>query len=215
MENFLLKCRKTDWLAVTKLVFLRKKAQKTACFSMKKIIIVLFIACLSAALLTSCSKDALAPNPEPIKGGNTVSPAKDNVSPVTTPDPILGHVNTAVTLSGQWKLVKDSVTYSDGNGQNGVSNDIYNGKAGDYFEFTNEGKLYIQENGAIDTANYTINTDKSITVNYLVYNGVPVNSYGSNIVNFHQVNLTGTSVTLTSSVVSPGGIQSRTIDLKR
>ena len=63
--------------------------------------------------------------------------------------------------------------------------------------------------------NYTINTDDSLTINYLVYNGVPVNSYGSNIVNFHPVNLTGTSVTLTSLVVSPGGIQNRIIDLRR
>ena len=182
---------------------------------MKKIIIILFIACLSAALFSSCSKDALAPAPQPVTGGNTVNPAKDNVSPVTTPDPILGHVNTVITLTGQWKLVKDSVTYADGNGQNGTSSDVYNGKAADHFEFTNEGKLYIRENGAIDTANYTINTDKSITVNYLVYNGVPVNSYGSNIVDFLPVNLTGTSVTLISSVISPGGIQNRTIDLKR
>jgi hypothetical protein len=112
-------------------------------------------------------------------------------------------------------LAKDSATYSDGNGQNGVSSDVYNGKAADYFEFTNEGKLYIQENGAIDTANYTINTDKSVTINYLVYNGVPVNSYGSNVVNFRPVNLTGTSVTLTSSLVSPAGILNRTINLKR
>ena len=182
---------------------------------MKKIIIILFIACLSAALFTSCSKDELAPTAQPIKGGNNESPAKDNVSPVTSPDPIQGHINTAVTLAGQWKVVKDSVTYTSGNSQTGVSSDVYKGKAADYFEFTNDGKLYIQENGAIDTANYTINTDNSLTVNYLVYNGVPVNSYGSNIVNFHPVNLTGTSVTLTSSVASPDGVQNRLIDLKR
>lgn len=186
---------------------------KTAWFSMKKIIIVLFIACLSVALISSCSKDALAPNPQPAKGDNS-SPAKDNASPVTTPDPILGHVNTAVTLSGQWKLVKDSLSFSGGESA-GANNDVYKGTAADHFEFTNDGKLYIRENGVADTANYTINTDKSITVNYLVYNGAPVNSYGSVITNFHQLNLTGTSVTLTSLVAAPGGIQSRTIDLKR
>ena len=180
---------------------------------MKKIIRVLFIACLSIALFSSCSKEALAPISQPVKGNNT-NPAKDNISPITTPDPILGHVNTAVTLAGQWKLVKDSVGFSGGESA-GATSDIYKGTAADYFEFTNDGKLYIQENGVVDTANYTINTDKSITVNYLVYNGAPVNSYGSIITNFHQIKLTGTSVTLTSSVASPGGIQSRTIDLKR
>lgn len=180
---------------------------------MKKIFIVLFIACLSAALSSSCSKDGFAPNPQPVKGDNS-SPAKDNASPVTTPDPILGHVNTAVTLSGQWKLVKDSVSFSGGESA-GANSGIYKGTAADRFEFTNDGKLYIQEKGIVDTANYTINTDKSITVNYLVYNGAPVNSYGSVITNFHQFNLTGTSVTLTSLVAAPGGIQSRTIDLKR
>jgi hypothetical protein len=180
---------------------------------MKKIILVLFIACLSAASFSSCSKDALAPAPQPVKG-NSNSPAKDYVSPVTSPDPILGHVNTAITLSGQWKLVKDSVSFSGGESA-GATSDVYKGTAADYFEFTNDGKLYILENGLTDTANYTIDTDKSITVNYLVYNGAPVTSYGSVITNFHQVNLTGTSVTLTSLIASPGGIQSRTINLKR
>jgi len=180
---------------------------------MKKIVIILFIACLTAALFSSCSKDALAPVPQKSNGSSTVSPAKDNISPVTTPDPILGHVNTAITLSGQWKLVKDSLSYSGG--EVAGNPEVYNGTAADYFEFTNDGKLYIQENGAVDTATYTINTDKSITVNYLVYNGIPVTSYGSNITNFRQVNLTGTSVTLTSSVASTQGIQSRIIYLKR
>lgn len=182
---------------------------------MKKIVIILFIACLSAALFPSCSKDELAPTPQPMKGANNDYPAKDNVSPVTPPDPIQGHINSVVTLAGQWKLMKDSVAYAGGNGQTGVSSDVYNGKAADYFDFTSDGKLYIQENGVIDTANYTINADGSIVVNYLVYNGVPVSSYGSIITNFRQVNLTGTSVTLTSSVASPGGIQNRTINLTR
>jgi len=195
------------------LAVLRKRAKKTAWFSMKKIIIILFIACLGATLFSSCSKDALAPVPQKNNGSGTVSPAKDNISPVTTPDPILGHINTAITLSGQWKLVKDSLSYSGG--ETAGAPDVYTGTASDYFEFTNDGKLYIQENGVIDTANYTINTDKTITVNYLVYNGISVNSYGSIITNFHQVNLTGTSVTLTSSVASTQGIQSRTIALKR
>lgn len=180
---------------------------------MKKITIVLFIVCLSAALFSSCSKDALAPAPQQNNGSSTVSPAKDNISPVTPPDPILGHINTAITLSGQWKLVKDSVSFSGG--EVAGTPEVYTGTAADYFEFTNDGKLYIQENGVVDTATYTINTDKSINVNYLVYNGVPVTSYGSNITNFHQVNLTGTSVTLTSSVASTQGIQSRIIYLKR
>ena len=181
---------------------------------MKKVIIILFVVCLSALLLTSCSKEALTPGPGSTKGGDTVNRAKDNVSPVTPPDPILGHVNTAITLTGQWKLVDDSISYSNG-ANNGFSSEVYNGKAADYFDFTNDGKLFIQENGVIDTANYTINADGSIVVNYLFYKGVPVNSYGSIITSFHQVNLTGTSVTLTSSVALPGGIQNRIINLTR
>ncbi|MBV8390921.1 MAG: hypothetical protein JO080_14045 [Mucilaginibacter sp.] len=179
---------------------------------MKKIIIILFVACLNAALFSSCSKDGLAPVPQQSKGSSTISPAKNNISPVIPPDPIVGNVNTAITLSGQWKLVKDSTGYSGGQGASGSA---YKGIAADYFEFTNDGKLYIQENGSADSATYTINTDKSITVNYLVYNGIPVTSYGAVITNFHQVNLTSVSVTLTSSVASPQGIAYRTIDLKR
>jgi len=182
---------------------------------MKKITIVLFIACLGAGFFSSCSKDALTPAPQQNKGSNTASPATDNVSPVSTPNPIVGHINTVITLSGAWKLVKDSVSYSGGQSADGATGSVYNGNAADYFEFTNDGKLYIQENGAVDTATYTINTDKSITVNYLVYNNMPITPYGSIITNFNQVNLTGTSVTLTSSVASIQGIQLRTIDLKR
>lgn len=165
-------------------------------------------------MFSSCSKEALAPNSQSLNGSDTVNPAKDNVSPVTPPDPILGHVNTAITLSGQWKLMKDSISFTGGESA-GATSDVYKGAAADYFEFTDDGKLFIQENGLVDTANYTINTDKSITVSYLIYNGLPVSSYGSVITNFHPVNLTGTSVTLTSLIASPAGVQSRTIDLKR
>jgi hypothetical protein len=213
VEQFELKRRKTGRLDVTKPGCLRKTEKKAAWLTMKKIILVLYIACLTAAI-SSCSKEALAPVSQPVKGNNSVDAAKDNASPITTPDPILGHVNTAITVSGQWKLVQDSVGFPGGE-STGATTNVYKGTAVDYFEFTNDGKLYIQENGVVDTANYTIDTDKSITVNYLVYNGAPVSSYGSVITNFHQVNLTGTSLTLTSLVASPGGIQSRTIDLKR
>jgi hypothetical protein len=178
---------------------------------MKKTIIILLSACLSAAVLSSCSKTDIAPVPIKNLGSNTGTPAKDkdNVTPSTPHDPILGNINPG-TLTGTWKLVRDSSSYSDG-----TSGSAYKGVDADYFQFAEDGKLYIQENGLVDTANYTINTDKSISVNYLVYNSVPVNGNGSNVTNFKQVGLTGNSVTLTSSVASTTGIIIRNIDLKR
>jgi len=177
---------------------------------MKKTIIILLSACLSAAVLSSCSKTDIAPVPIKNLGSNTGNPAKGISSPVVPTDPVLGHISPSITLIGTWKLVKDSSSYS-----NGGSGSTYKGADADYFQFTEDGKLYIQENGLVDTANYTINTDKSISVNYLVYNSVPVNGYGSNVTNFKQIGLTGNSVTLTSSVASVTGIIIRNIDLKR
>lgn len=177
---------------------------------MKKTIVILLFACLSAAVLSSCSKTDIAPVPIKNLGNNTGNPAKGISSPVTPTDPILGHISPRITLTGAWKLVKDSSSYADGSPAG-----TYNGTDADYFQFTEDGKLYILENGLVDTANYTINSDKSISVNYLVYNSVPVNGYGSNIINFKQLGLTGNSVTLTSSVASTSAVITRYIDLKR
>ncbi|HTD41916.1 MAG TPA: hypothetical protein VK671_14910 [Mucilaginibacter sp.] len=180
---------------------------------MKKIIIILFFACLSAALITSCSKDPLAPVPIQNIGDNAGQPAKNIASPVTPPEPVLGHIiNTVATLTGKWQLVRDSVSSSNSGGtQPGAS---YTGTTADSYEFTADGKLYIQEKGLADTANYTINTDQSITVNYLVYNGAPV-VYGSHVTNFTQVGLTGNHVTLVTSMAGTMSVNTRYVELKR
>jgi hypothetical protein len=178
---------------------------------MKKIITILLFACFSAAIITSCSKEPLAPVPIQNIGDNAGHPAKEVASPVTPPDPVLGHISTAVTLTGKWQLVRDSVSSSNGGGQ---PLETYTGTAADTYEFTADGKLYIQEKGLADTANYTINTDRSITVNYLVYEGVPV-VYGSYLTSFSQVALTGNHVTLVSSIAGTLSVNTRYVELKR
>ena len=82
------------------------------------------------------------------------------------------------------------------------------------YQFTADGKLYIEENGLADTANYTINTDRSITVNYLVYNGLPV-TYGSYLTSFSQLGLTGNHVTLVTSLAGTLSVNTRYVELKR
>lgn len=177
---------------------------------MKKIISILLFACFSAAMITSCSKDPLAPVPIQNIGDNAGQPAKEVASPVTPPDPVLGHISTAVTLTGKWQLVRDSVSSSNGNG----AVNSYTGTAADSYEFTIGGKLYIQEKGVADTANYTLNTDRSITVNYLIYDGAPV-VYGSYVTSFTQVGLTGNHVTLVTSIAGTLSVDTRYVELKR
>jgi len=178
---------------------------------MKNVTTVLLFACLIAAAFTSCSKTDIAPVDTTGKPIDTQNPAKNNVSPVTTPDPVIGNVHTGITLEGKWKIVRDSTYSNDGEPHTGSS---YKGTADDYFQFTGDGKLYISENGAIDTANYTI-SNKTITVNYLVYHGTPVTNYGANGVIFQEVGLTANSVSLFNSVAGTMSVNNRTIDLKR
>ena len=174
---------------------------------MKSVIITVLFACLSAVLF-SCQKELVDPTVSV-----TTAPAKDIISPVSNPDPVLGHISTTVKLTGNWTLVNDS-TYSTGSGNSGTGTN-YVGQPGDSFNFTEDGKLFIKEGTNIDTATYTVASDKKIILNYLFYAGSPVNAYGSVVASFDQVRLTGKNLTLSSSVLTPSGSYFRVINFKR
>jgi hypothetical protein len=180
---------------------------------MKNVTITLLLASLVAMIFSSCTKTDITPLDKQSNSEITREPAKDNISPAVTPDPVIGHVHIGVGLEGKWKIVSDSTYSNDGTLNN--SGTSYKGDDKDYFQFTGNGKLYISENGVADTANYMLSNDKTITVNYLVYNGVPVNSYGSVIANFKQVDLTANTVTLLGATSGTISLSYRSIHLKR
>jgi hypothetical protein len=174
---------------------------------MKKRTMILLIGL--STVLFSCQKSEI--NPEL----SIIAPAKNIVSPVPNPDPVIGNVKVNIQLTGDWTLVNDSTSSTGiGAGTQGTGSNYY-GQPGDHFHFTADGKLYIREGGAIDTATYTVTSDKKIILNYLFYQGIPVADYGSVIAIFNQVGLKANAVTLSSSIITPGGTYSRAINLKR
>ena len=178
---------------------------------MKNVTIVLLFACFSA-MFTSCVKtdikpDTTIPNPNISNNGSV----KDG--PVSVIDPNTG--SSSAILAGDWILVSDS-TYSTGvDASDHTTIGKYIGQGGDHFNFTADGKLYIKEGGAIDTATYTISANRNIEINYSYYAGMPVSTPGSMVANFAQMNITDHSVTLYSTVSTSDGTSSRVINLKR
>jgi hypothetical protein len=181
---------------------------------MKNLTIVLLFTCLGA-LLTSCSKTDVAPASPQVPMINKPAIAQDIANPATGPNPVAGKVNYNTTLEGTWKIVNDSTHYDGGEVAANARSNNYPGTSDDSFSFTNTGKLYVKENGVIDTANYNVPADNKITVNYTYYNDAQVSSYGSVVANFNEVNLTSTTVTLSSNVITTQGIFSRVLNLKR
>src|SRR5437879_11809452 len=104
---------------------------------MKSITTVLLFACLCAVLF-SCQKIDVSPELK------VTAPAADIVSPMPSPDPVIGNVNTTVQFAGNWVLVNDS-TYSTGTSVKPYgAGTNYSGQPGDHFHFTSDGKLYIK-----------------------------------------------------------------------
>jgi len=75
-------------------------------------------------------------------------------------------------LAGKWNIVNDSSS-TDQSCNSCFNGSNYLGKESDYYIFTNNATLYIEEGGAIDTATYTImaNNRINIATNYAVNGG--------------------------------------------
>jgi hypothetical protein len=175
---------------------------------MKRITTILLFACLCAVLF-SCQKNYI--NPEL----SITAPANDIISPLPNPDPVIGNVNVTIQLSGDWILVNDSTYSTNIFARTQSSGSNYLGQPGDHFHFTADGKLYIREGKNIDTAAYTVTSDKKIIINYVYYQGAPVTNYGSIVDSFDQVGLRANTVTLNSSTITPDGSFRRIINLQR
>ena len=181
---------------------------------MKNLISVLLLACLSA-VFASCSKTDISPVAPQLSHNIAGDPAKEIASPIVPIPPTLENIEAGGTLTGNWIIAADS-TFATGIGATTTGTGTnYVGQPGDYFKITTDGRVYIKEGTQLDTANYTLTPDKKIVLNYTFYAGVPVTNYGSAAVTFNQLGLTAQTLTLTSSVISPGSSLFRTITLRK
>ncbi|MBS1531608.1 MAG: hypothetical protein JSU01_14980 [Bacteroidetes bacterium] len=98
-----------------------------------------------------------------------------------------------LNIYGKWNMLKDSAW-------NGAAlppgSSVYNGQAGDYLEFSPAGKCYLKEGNSIDTSNFTITSDTTISMAAFLYNTVVFYPKPSNPYKY---------ITLTGSTTDPGG----------
>ncbi|HUZ58608.1 MAG TPA: hypothetical protein VMU83_07490 [Hanamia sp.] len=112
--------------------------------------------------------------------------------------------NTPESIIGKWNIQKDSTSTGVGSGNHLV---IYNGKSGDYFNFSTDGHLYTSENSILDTLNYTISSDSIMIPDFGYVGGV-----GKGLIPF----LSTHSLIITSGYfLTPGGAFGRTVYLYR
>ena len=114
---------------------------------------------------------------------------------------------TAGLLPGKWNVVSDEGFTGIGQNNQPV---YYTGQPGDYFDFKENGRLYIKESARTDTAAYLLTSDTTIQITGvgLVLNGVQAVSVIENL-SSHTVTLRA------ATVLTPGGAFGRTIKLAR
>lgn len=111
---------------------------------------------------------------------------------------------THESIIGKWNIQKDSTSIGVGS-NNHLMN--YDGKSGDYFNFSTDGHLYTNENSILDTLNYTINSDSIMILNFGYEGGV-----GKGLILF----LSTHSLIISSGYLNtPGGVFGRTVYLYR
>ena len=98
-------------------------------------------------------------------------------------------------------------------GSNSVTN--YIGTSNDYYNFTANGNLYINEGLSLDTATYLMVTKTQVKLVYYFENGISFGPSGGIRGTFNITNLTAHTVTLTDSGITPEGQEFQIIRLKR
>ena len=117
-------------------------------------------------------------------------------------------------LVGKWNIIDDSSSMTPSyNGFNSGSN--YIGTSHDYYNFTANGNLYINEGLSLDTATYLMVTKTQVKVVYYFENGIGFGPSGGILGTYYITNLTAHTATLTLSGVTPGGRELQIISLKR
>src|SRR5450755_4369703 len=105
-------------------------------------------------------------------------------------------------LVGKWNIIDDSVSITGSLfGFNSVSNFI--GTTNDYYNFTANGNLYINEGLSLDTATYLMVTKTQVKLVYYVENGIGFGPFGGIRGTFYITNLTAHTATLRDSGLTP------------
>ena len=109
---------------------------------------------------------------------------------------------------GNWKIIADStfIPYIQT-----TTIKVYNGKAGDYFNFAAGGKLYVREGNTLDTLTYTYLTADS------VYIGSFLSAYGLNAMEDScRIRQTDTSMYIAGKIfITPEGMIGRRVTLSK
>lgn len=170
-----------------------------------------FITAFAFVVLYGCKREDVNPHSGPVKTPNATGGTSNNVSTggaVAFIDP--------TKLIGKWSLAKDSTfSYID---TAMIHTKVYIGTADDYFDFRINGKVYISENGVLDSMSFGMPTDT--TVVFDKSNGVQISGNGTatsvptlqNVIN----PFTSNSARITYVyLVGPGGTFGRTVYLIR
>lgn len=120
-------------------------------------------------------------------------------------------------LAGNWTLVSDSTSFSDGESAAFNSEKKYTGQPGDYFNITSDGNINLKE-GPNSQAIFCVLTNSATNSFELLYTQYPNAAIaGSGFIHAQllQPVVTANSATLTSKIVTPGGIFYRQFTLKK
>jgi len=118
-------------------------------------------------------------------------------------------------ITGKWNLVSDSTYWGVGSGNHPVD---YTGVAGDYFDFSTNGYVYIDEGAVQDTLTYRMVTDSSIIISDfgLIINGVPDTSTLTSLTASNGMGLSVQTLIIESPFfLTPGGEFWRKVTLNR
>ena len=122
--------------------------------------------------------------------------------------------DVSAILVGKWSIVSDRMSWT--NAQTSASGDsVYIGQSTDYYDFTSHNNLFIREGASFDTADYSFLSSNKIQIKYFSLDGVSFGPAGAFGQLFTISNATSHSVTLSSSVITPGGLRAETLTLKR
>lgn len=122
--------------------------------------------------------------------------------------------NDSDSIIGKWNLITDSSYVAEAPPFFNAGSGIYQGNAGDYYDFRNDGTLYIKEGAYSDTVSYKMESGRSLTITYRSFNIVedslgniiskthPQKSFDIETLTTHQLVMT---TNMASDVLTPEG----------
>ncbi len=115
-------------------------------------------------------------------------------------------VSPASGIAGKWNIKVDSTFTGIGPFD---TTEVYNGKAGDYFDFRSDNKLYIKEGATLDTFAYKIVAANKITISAAGSADISENCF------VDAISPTSATINFFPYLVNPGGNTSSMVYLTR